>query len=159
MATYKAPLRDMRFVLHELLGADEVFADLGYEEVSADLIDAVLEEGAKLCEQVVFPTNRTGDLEGCRLENGAVRTPTGFREAYARLREGGWIGLAADPQWGGQGLPGAVGVFFEEMLQSANVAFALYPGLTRGAYVALDHYGTEELKRLDMPKLGPARCA
>ena len=154
MATYTAPIRDMQFVLHELLEAERCFAELpGGEEASADLIDAILEEGAKLCENVIFPTNRTGDIEGCRLENGTVRTPTGFKEAYEAITAGGWTSLACDPEFGGQGLPHTLSVFFEEMLQSSNMALSLYQGLTRGAYVAIEAHGTDELKRTYLPKL------
>ena len=154
MATYRAPVRDMQFVLHELLDAEKRFAELpGGEEASADLIDAILEEGAKLCENVVFPTNRTGDIEGCRLDNGTVRTPTGFKEAYDALIEGGWLSLACDPEYGGQGLPHTLSVFFEEMLQSANMALSLYQGLTRGAYVAIHAHGSDHLKNTYLPKL------
>lgn len=154
MATYKVPIRDMRFVLHELLEAERQFAELpGGEEASADLIDAILEEGAKLCENVVFPTNRTGDMEGCRLDNGTVRTPSGFKEAYEAITAGGWTSLACDPEFGGQGLPHTLSVFFEEMLQSSNMALSLYQGLTRGAYVAIRAHGTDELKRTYLPKL------
>ncbi|MDX1434059.1 MAG: acyl-CoA dehydrogenase C-terminal domain-containing protein [Gammaproteobacteria bacterium] len=154
MTTYRAPLRDMRFVLHELLEAEGRFAELpGFEEATADIMDAVLEEAAKLCETVVFPTNRTGDIEGCTFEDGEVRTPTGFKEAYRALAEGGWTALACDPEYGGQGLPNTLCVFFEEMLQSSNMALGLYPGLTRGAYVAIRAHGTDEIKQSYLPKL------
>ena len=154
MATYQAPLRDMRFVLHELLDAEREFAALpGFEEVTRDLIDPVLEEAAKLCENVMFPLNRTGDQEGCTFEDGAVRTPSGFRDAYRAFVEGGWNGLSCNPEFGGQGLPGTLSVFVEEMLQSANMAFALYPGLTHGACIAIDKHAGEELRRRYLPKL------
>ena len=154
MATYKAPIRDMQFVLHELLDAERHFAELpGGEEASVDLIDAILEEGAKLCENVVFPTNRIGDIEGCSFDNGTVRTPTGFKDAYEAIAAGGWMSLACDPEFGGQGLPHTLSVFFEEMLQSCNMALSLYQGLTRGAYVAIHAHGTDELKRTYLPKL------
>ena len=154
MATYQAPLRDMKFVLHELLDAEREFAALpGFEEVTRDLIDPVLEEAAKLCENVMFPLNRTGDQEGCTFEDGAVRTPSGFRDAYRAFVEGGWNGLSCSPEFGGQGLPGTLSVFVEEMLQSANMAFALYPGLTHGACIAIDKHAGEELRRRYLPKL------
>ena len=147
MAIYKAPIRDMQFVLHELLEVERTFAELpGGEEASADIIDAILEEGAKLCENVVFPTNRTGDIEGCRLDDGQVRTPSGFKDAYDAIASGGWTALACDPEYGGQGLPHTLSVFFEEMLQSCNMSLALYQGLTRGAYVAIRAHGTDELE-------------
>ena len=154
MATYQAPLRDMKFVLHELLDAEREFAALpGFEEVTRDLIDPVLEEAAKLCENVVFPLYRTGDQEGCTFEDGAVRTPSGFRDAYRAFVEGGWNGLSCNPEFGGQGLPGTLSIFVEEMLQSANLAFALYGGLTHGACIAIDKHAGEELRRRYLPKL------
>jgi alkylation response protein AidB-like acyl-CoA dehydrogenase len=144
----------MQFVLHELLDVERSFADLpGGEEASADIIDAILEEAAKLCENVVFPTNRTGDTEGCRFDDGEVKTPTGFKQAYEAIAEGGWTGLAGDPQYGGQGLPHTLSVFFEEMLQSSNMALSLYTGLTRGTCIAIRAHGTEELKEKFLPKL------
>src|SRR5918999_4356333 len=101
MTTYKAPLRDIRFVLHELLEAQTLTALPGLEEATTDLVDAVIEEGARLCENVLFPLNRTGDEEGCSFENGVVRTPEGFKEAYEQFAQAGWIGVAADPAFGG----------------------------------------------------------
>ena len=154
MATYHPPVRDMQFVLHELLDAQAVFASLpGFEEASADVIDAVLEEGGRICEQVVFPTNRIGDEEGAKLSNGAVTLPTGFKQAYDSLREGGWFSLGCDPAYGGQGLPHTLNVFFEEMLQSANMSFALYPGLTRGAYMAMRQHASDELNEVYLHKM------
>ena len=119
----------------------------GYEEATTDMIDAVLEEGGKVVSEVVFPLNRTGDEEGCKLVDGQVKTPTGFKEAYRTLQEGGWFALGCDPEHGGQGLPHTVAVSFEELLCSANMAFSLYPGLSRGAYVALKHHASEALLR------------
>ena len=115
MTTYRAPQRDMRFVLHELLQVERLAELPGYEDASADLIDAVVEEGAKFCENVLFPLNRAGDEEGCVYENGVVRTPAGFKPAYDRFVAGGWMGLAADPAHGGQGLPKAVKLVVDEM--------------------------------------------
>jgi alkylation response protein AidB-like acyl-CoA dehydrogenase len=154
MATYHPPVRDMRFVLHELLEAEKAFSSLpGFEEATADVIDAVLEEGGRICESVVFPTNRSGDVEGARFVDGKVTTPSGFKQAYQELREGGWLSLGADPDYGGQGLPHTLNVFFEEMLQSANMAFALYPGLTRGAYIAMRAHADDALKQAYLPKM------
>jgi alkylation response protein AidB-like acyl-CoA dehydrogenase len=154
MAIYKAPIRDMQFVLHEMLDAEGCFAELpGGEEASVDIIDAILEEGAKLCETVVFPTNRNGDIEGCRFDNGVVHTPSGFKEAYDAIAAGGWTALACDPKYGGQGLPHTLSVFVEEMLQSCNMSLALYQGLSRGAYVAIHAHGTDALKNTYLPKL------
>ena len=154
MASYHPPVRDIQFVLHELLGAEATFTSLpGFEEATADVIDAVLEEGGRICESVVFPTNRTGDEQGARWHDGAVTTPDGFKEAYAQLRDGGWFSLGLDPEYGGQGLPHTLNVFFEEMLQSANMAFSLYPGLTRGACMTIRAYASDELKDAWLPKL------
>ena len=157
MTTYSAPLRDMRFVLHELLEVGELATLRGYEEATPDLIDAVLEEGAKLAENVLFPLNRSGDEEGCTFENGVVRTPRGFKEAYDQFAEAGWVGLAADPAFGGQGLPAVVKVAFDEMICSANLSFGTYPGLSGGAYKAIEHHADDGLKALYLPKLVAGR--
>jgi len=153
MPTYKAPLRDIRFVLHELLQVAQLAELPGYGEATPDTIDAVLEEAAKLCEAVLAPLNRTGDEEGCHYENGTVRAPAGFKEAYRAFVEGGWSGLACDPAYGGQGLPKVLNTAFEEMICSANLSFGTYPGLSHGAYNALDLHGTDELKATYLAKL------
>lgn len=153
MPAYKAPLRDMRYALYELLGGDDLTSLPGYEDFSRDTIEAVLEEAAKLCEEVLQPINRSGDEEGCHFENGVVRTPKGFKEAYDMFRDGGWTSLACDPAYGGQGLPAAVNTLIEEMICSANISFGLYPGLSHGAYVSLHGFGSEALKQTYLPKL------
>ena len=153
MQTYKAPLRDMRFVLHEMYGTEELTEKLGFEDVSEDLVDSILEEAAKMAEGVLLPLNAPGDVEGCHYENGVVRTPKGFPEAYKTFREGGWASLASDPKYGGQGLPESIAKQVEEMLCSANMSFGLYPGLTHGATVAIEGYATEELKDRFLPKM------
>ena len=153
MATYTAPLRDMRFVLHELLDNSALAGLPGYEQATPDLIDAVLEEAAKLSEEVLFPLNLSGDKEGCTYENGVVRTPQGFKQAYDHMVEGGWTSLACDPAYGGQGMPMLLSTVFEEMVSSANLAFGMYPGLSHGAYRALHAHGTEDLKAQYLPKL------
>ncbi len=152
MAQYHAPVRDMQFVIHELLGADDLAAIPGYEEATRDIVDAILEEGAKFCENELQPLNRVGHEEGCTYENGAVRTPTGFKEAYDKYTEAGWGGLSMDPEYGGQGLPHLVDMAFNEMVCSSNLSFGTYPGLTHGAYNALVLHGTDELKDLYLPK-------
>ena len=155
MADYKAPLREFRFVLHELFDAESVFAELpGFDEVDRELVDAVLDEGARVCEEIVAPLNRNADEEGCRLDAEGVKTPQGFRQAYDSLREGGWFAMATSPEHGGQGLPHTLEVFFEEMLQSSCVSFSLYSGLTRGAYIAIDRHGSEELRDVYLPRMG-----
>ena len=153
MAVFQAPIRDMRFVLHELLSVEELSKLEGYEDATPDLIDAVLEEAGKVTENVLFPLNRSGDEEGCTYENGVVRTPEGFKEAYDAFVEGGWPGLNCDPNYGGQGLPHTVSVMVSEMICSANLSFGMYPGLSHGAYSAVSKYGTDELKDTYLPKL------
>ncbi len=153
MQTYTAPLRDMRFTLHELHGADALPAMRRFAEFSPELYDSVLEEAARFTREVLLPLNASGDEEGCHIENGVVRTPQGFRAAYDTFRDGGWTALASDPEWGGQGLPESVNKLVEEMICSANLSFSLYPGLTHGAAQALRDHGSDELKRVYMGKL------
>ena len=153
MATYTAPLRDIRFVLHELLDSTALSAMPGYEQATPDLMDAVIEEAAKLSQNVLFPLNLSGDAEGCTYENGVVRTPKGFKEAYTHLIEGGWTSLACDPAYGGQGMPMLLSTVFEEMVSSANLAFGMYSGLSHGAYRAIHAHASDELKSEYLPKL------
>jgi alkylation response protein AidB-like acyl-CoA dehydrogenase len=153
MATYTAPLRDIRFVMHEVLDSNQVAALPGYEQATPELMDAVIEEAAKFSEAVLFPLNLSGDKEGCTYENGVVRTPKGFREAYQQLIAGGWTSLACDPEYGGQGMPKLVSTVFEEMVSSANLSFGMYPGLSHGAYRALHEHGSDDLKSQYLPKL------
>ena len=153
MQVYTAPLRDMRFVLHELF-ADQPFGPLALsDDFTPDLYDAILEEAARMAQEVLLPLNASGDLEGCTYENGVVRTPKGFRQAYARFREGGWAALSSDPRWGGQGLPETVNKLVEEMTCSANLSFGLYPGLTHGATTAIEGHGSDALKQAYLPKM------
>ncbi|HEY0425886.1 MAG TPA: acyl-CoA dehydrogenase family protein, partial [Rhodopila sp.] len=153
MQTYKAPLRDMRFVLHELHDSAALTRLKGLEDVSPELMDSILEEAAKLAEEVLLPTNAPGDELGCVLENGVVRTPKGFKEAYGIFRDGGWTALASDPRYGGQGLPESLNKLVEEMICSSNLAFSLYPGLTHGAYQAIASHASDELKDTYLPKM------
>ncbi|HMT14824.1 MAG TPA: acyl-CoA dehydrogenase family protein, partial [Aestuariivirga sp.] len=153
MANFKAPLRDMRFALYELNAGDELAKLPGYEDFTRDLIDPVLDEAAKICEEVLHPLNRPGDEEGCTWDNGVVRTPKGFKDAYTLFREGGWTSIACDPAYGGQGMPKAINVLMEEMICSANLSFGMYPGLSHGAYVALHGYGADDLKSAYLPKM------
>src|ERR1700761_8402379 len=127
MQTYKAPLRDMRFVLHELHESADLSALPGMEDITPELVDSVLEEASKVVEEVLLPLNASGDDEGCRLENGNVYTPRGFKDADWLCVEGGWTGIACDPAYGGQGLPETVNKLVEEMICAANVSFGLYP--------------------------------
>jgi len=156
---YTAPVREYHFCLYELLGMDEHVRLPGFGEVTPDVVGMVIEEAAKFAETVIQPLNRSGDEEGCVLENGVVQTPRGFREAYRLLCEGGWPSLTCDPAYGGQGLPHMVNVVFEEMLNAANLSFGLYPGLTRGAYVALSRYGSDSQKSLYLPRLASGEWA
>lgn len=153
MPVYTAPLRDMSFALKEVVGLDRLTAIQNYQDLSEDLIDAVLTEGARFAENVLQPLNGPADKEGCHWENGVVRTPKGFKEAYAEYVKGGWPSLNCDPAFGGQGLPNVVALFFEEMICSANISFGLYPGLTRGAYTMLHSHGSSELKEKYLPKM------
>jgi alkylation response protein AidB-like acyl-CoA dehydrogenase len=150
MQTYDAPLRDMRFVLHELFADDEFGGIEAFSEFTPDLLDAVLEEAARVARDVLLPLNASGDEEGCVLENGVVRTPQGFKEAYQIFREGGWASLASDPEFGGQGLPQTVNKLVEEMICAANLSFSLYPGLTHGATTAIEGHATDAMKRANI---------
>ena len=156
MGQYTAPLRDMRFVLHELLDVTtELKALPAHAEVDADIINQVLEEGAKFTSKVLYPLNQVGDREGCELDLAAheVATPKGFKEAYRQFVEAGWPALVCDPQFGGQGLPIVVYNCFSEMLNASNQAWYMYPGLSHGAYECLHEHGTPEQKALYLPKL------
>jgi alkylation response protein AidB-like acyl-CoA dehydrogenase len=153
MPIYKAPLREYRFLLHEAFNMSQYAALPGFRDAPLDVVDAILDEAAKLAEEVLQPLNQIGDREGCKLENGVVTTPPGFKAAYKTLVEGGWPALVVDPAYGGQGLPNCLGVLFNEMVSSANMAFGMYPGLSHGAYSALFHHGTEAQKQTYLPKL------
>jgi len=152
MPSYTAPTKDMQFVLHDVL--DVGAADLrGYDEMDRDTTQAILDEAAKLAEQVLQPLNAPGDHQGCRLDNGAVRTPDGFPAAYAQLRDGGWLSLDADPAYGGQGMPYVLETAAGEIFASANISMAIYKGLTHGAVSALSAHGSEAQKAMFLPKM------
>jgi hypothetical protein len=154
MTAYAAPLRDMQFVLHDVLGISKYSNLPGFADATPDVIDAILEEGGKLAADVLHPINQSGDHEGCtRLSDGAVKTPKGFKEAYDQFCAGGWQGLSFDPAYGGQGLPYVLAVAFNEMVSAANMAFGMYPGLARGAADAIYVHGTEEQKAFYLPKM------
>ena len=156
MPTYTPPLRDQQFVLHELLGVtDALQAMPPHAEIDVDTLNAVLEEGGKFAAEVAFPVNASGDAQGCTLDPATheVAAPAGFKAAYARYVEGGWPALSCDPAYGGQGLPIVLNQCMYEMLNSANQAWTMYPGLTHGAYECLHAHGTDEQKRLYLPKL------
>ena len=159
MAVYTPPLRDMQFVMHEVLNvAAELAVMPMHADTDADTINAVLEEGGKFAAEVLLPLNISGDAEGCKLDinSHAVTTPTGFKEAYAKYVEGGWAALACDPEFGGQGLPLVVNQCFYEMMNSANQAWTMYPGLTHGAYAALHTHGTPEQQATYLHKMTSA---
>jgi hypothetical protein len=156
MAVYTPPLRDMRFVLHELFQvADELKTLPAHADIDTETLDAVLEEGGKFAAEVAFPINASGDIEGCTLDRATheVRAPKGFKEAYALYVEGGWPALSTDPAFGGQGLPLVLNQCFYEMLNSANQAWTMYPGLSHGAYACLHTHGTEAQKATYLPRL------
>jgi alkylation response protein AidB-like acyl-CoA dehydrogenase len=156
MPTYTPPLRDLKFVLHELLDVTATLKMLPpHADIDAETINAVLEEGGKFASEVIFPLNASGDAEGCRLDAASheVRTPAGFKAAYAKYVEGGWPALSTDPAYGGQGLPIVLNQCFYEMLNSANQAWTMYPGLSHGAYECLHAHGTPAQKATYLPKL------
>jgi alkylation response protein AidB-like acyl-CoA dehydrogenase len=146
MSAYQAPLKDMRFVLNELAGLAEVAKLPGYQEASPDTVDAILEEASKFASEVLDPLNYSGDQEGSKWEDGAVRTPKGFKEAYQQYVQSGWNALPFEAEWGGQGLPKLVATAVEEMVTSSNMSFSLCPLLTQGAIHALELCGSEALK-------------
>ncbi|WP_269630113.1 acyl-CoA dehydrogenase C-terminal domain-containing protein [Pelomonas sp. BJYL3] len=156
MPTYTPPLRDMQFVMHELLNVvDELKMLPAHADIDADTINAVLEEGGKFCAEVIAPLNLSGDAEGCKLDKTTheVTPPKGFKEAYKQYVEGGWPALSCDPAYGGQGLPVLVNQGMYEMMNSANQAWTMYPGLSHGAYEALHAHGTPEQKSTYLTKL------
>ena len=156
MPTYTPPLRDMQFVMHEVLNVvDELKSIPQHADLDADTLNAVLEEGGKFASEVIQPINLSGDSEGCVLDKTTheVKTPTGFKDAYAKYVEGGWAALSCDPEYGGQGLPFVANQCVYEMLNGANQAWTMYPGLSHGAYEALYAHGTDEQKKKYLPKL------
>ncbi|MBD2840137.1 acyl-CoA dehydrogenase C-terminal domain-containing protein [Pseudomonas sp. JM0905a] len=157
MPEYKAPLRDIRFLIDEVFDYPASYAALGASDATPDMVAAILEEGARFCEQVLSPINRSGDEEECQWRDGVVTTPKGFKEAFAQYVEGGWNGLAADPAYGGQGLPHSLGLIISEMVASANQSWAMYPGLTHGAMSAIHAHGTEEQKQTYLTRLTEGR--
>ena len=153
MSDYAAPLRDIRFAMTEIAGLDGVVALPGMEEISGDLVDAVLTEAGRFAGEAVAPLNRVGDLQGAVLENGVVRTADGFRETYRQFCEGGWNGAPFDPEYGGQGLPWLVSTALTEMWQSACLSFSLAPLLTQGAVDLLANHGSDEQKDVFLEKM------
>ena len=161
MPEFNAPLRDMRFVLHEVFEAPALWARLPalVDHVDADTADAILEEAAKVTGQLIAPLNRSGDEEGAQWQAGQVSTPKGFKSAYDTYIEGGWVGLSGNPEFGGLGMPKMLAVQFEEMLYGANSSFALYSALTSGACLAIDAHASHDLKSTYLPPLYEGRWA
>ena len=152
MPTYTAPIKDINFVLHDVLKISESSIP-GYADLDRDFTTSILEEAGKITSEVLAPLNVVGDREGCRLENGVVYTPTGFKAAFNQVRDGGWPGLATDEEYGGQGLPYLMGTAVGEMFGSANQAFTMYQGLTNGAYASIHAHGTDAQKTTYLPKM------
>ena len=152
MPTYTAPVRDMEFVLNDVLKVQSAGIQ-GYEELEADFISAILNEAGKITSEVLAPLNAVGDKEGCHFENGIVRTPKGFKDAFDQVRDGGWTGIDCDPEYGGQGMPYIIGTAVGEMFASSNMALGMYQGLTHGAYSAIHAHGTDAQKQKYLPKL------
>ncbi len=160
MPAYKAPLRDTRFLLNEVLDYPAHYGALAAgAEATPDVVEAILGECARLCEDVIAPLYHSGDEEGCHWENGEVRTPQGFKEAYQAFVEGGWQGLSHPVEYGGQGLPMSLGAIKQEMLGTANWPFAMYPGLSLGAMNTLMMHGSDEQKATYLPPLTEGRWA
>ncbi|WP_177344141.1 acyl-CoA dehydrogenase N-terminal domain-containing protein, partial [Pseudomonas sp. HMSC067G02] len=155
MADYKAPLRDMRFVLNEVFEVSRLWAQLPAlaEVVDAETAAAILEEAGKVTAGTIAPLNRPGDEEGCQWNAGAVSTPAGFPEAYRTYAEGGWVGVGGDPAYGGMGMPKVISAQVEELVNSANLSFGLYPMLTAGACLALNAHASDELKDKYLPNM------
>jgi len=154
MPTYKAPVDDALFLLNDVFHIDRYGNLPGFSDASPDVVEAVLREAAKFSEEVLTPLNRVGDKEGCkRAADGSVTTPTGFKDAYKQIIDGGWIGISVPAKYGGQGLPATMTVMVNEFLCSANMAFAMYPGLTQGAIAALLVHASDALKKKYVPKM------
>ena len=154
MGSYVPPLRDIQFVMHELLDTEATLKQLpAHADLDVDTINAIVEEAGKFSSQVIFPLNHTGDQEGCTLNGSVVTTPKGYKEAYKQYIDAGWPALSCDPEYGGQGLPISVNNALYETLNSANLAWTMYPGLSHGAYECLHAHGSDELKAAYLPKL------
>jgi len=154
MTTYRAPVEETLFLLNSVFSLDRYHNLPGFEDATPDMVEAVLREAGRVSEEVLTPLNSVGDRQGCtRRDDGSVVTPDGFKQAYETFKQGGWIGVSADPTYGGQGLPATLDAAVNEYLSSANMAFAMYPGLSKGAVAAIGLHGTDAQKQLYLPKL------
>ena len=152
MHSYEPPLEDFNFILHDFLQIEK--EDItGYSDLSPEFTKPILEEAGKLASEVISPSNKDGDEQGCKLENGIVRTPNSFKLAFDKLREGGWLSLDIEEEFGGQNLPLILSTVINEMFTSANMSLTMYSGLSRGAYSAIFLHGSQEQKQLYLPKL------
>ena len=150
---YASPVKDFRFLLDHVLGFSNVVATERFAEATPETVDAILTEAARLCDEVLAPLNRAGDLMPAALENGVVRTSPGFADGFKAIAEGGWIGLTSDPEYGGMGLPATVGTAINDMMSGACLSLQLNPLLTQGQIEALEAHGSDEVKALYLPKL------
>ena len=152
MPDFRAPTKDINFVLYDVLGAEQHYQRIGAKEATRDLVEAVVNEGGKFAEEILAPLYQSGD-KGCEFNDGVVTTPAGFKEAYQQFVEGGWPALAGDPEYGGQGLPESLSVALNELVSTANWSWGMYPGLSHGAKQTVSQYGTEEQKQTYLGKL------
>jgi Acyl-CoA dehydrogenases len=152
MPIYNAPVEDMMFLFNKLRNNKQYNEIKKYKDVNSDLVKDILEEAAKITQNIILPLAKSGDESPAVLENGVVRTSPGYKEAYQKFIEDGWISLSCDPKYGGQGMPKTVSTFFDEMLSSASLSFKLYSELTIGAYNCLLHHATDEIKKSTLQK-------
>ncbi len=153
MTTYSAPVEDMMFLFEHLRDNKNYNEIERYKEINTDLVKDILQEAAKINQELIFPLAKVGDENPCVYENGVVRTPPGYKEVYSKFIEDGWTSLSCDPKYGGQGMPKTVSIFFEEMLSSSSLSFKLYSELSIGAYNCILHHGSEEIKNRYLPKI------
>ena len=153
MQVYKAPIKDYQFLIKDFLNSGSLDSVFENSDLNIDDLSMILEEAAKLCEETLLPINQIGDMEGCSFNQGNVKTPKGFKEAYKKFVENGWQGLTVSKKYGGQQLPYFVNMFLDEMISSSNMSFGLYPGLTSNAIDAIEKSASEEIKNLYLPKL------
>ena len=153
MQIYKAPLNDISFLLHDFLDLTNNLKKLSNLELEVSDLEMIIEEAAKICENILLPINQTGDAEGCSFKDGKVTTPQGFKDAYKNFSENGWQGIKVDQKYGGQNLPYFINMIVDELVSSSNMSFGLYPGLTSNAIDAIEKCASEELKDLYLPKL------